>query len=148
MSNIAPPLTSVSTTSLPSELWIQIFSYLPVPSLGAVSSVSKAFHAFFNDLQNESTIWRNACLLHGLVGYSTLEVDDDGPVRYTTEPPRREWGRWREWERGRDAGARHLSEVRWNDVLELYSEQSLTGLSGEVDWKGFGEYLFVFLDVA
>ena len=131
----------LSTASLPTELWIQIFSYLPVPSLVAVSRLSKAFHAFFTDPQNGSPIWRNACVFHGLVGFSTICSDADGQALVAAEPPRREWGRWRNWERKKHANAHH-GEVKWPDVFDIYSEQSLVGaLDGGVDWKGLGEHV-------
>ncbi|KAJ3540765.1 hypothetical protein NMY22_g4162 [Coprinellus aureogranulatus] len=131
---------TMSIASLPSELWIQIFSYLPVPSLTAVSSASKEFSAFFGDDQNASSIWRNACLLHGVVIASRVDFNGEAHATTVTEPPRREWGRWREWNRTKNPNARH-GEVRWSDVLELYSKQSLSGeegiLRGRVDWKAF-----------
>ncbi|TEB26672.1 hypothetical protein FA13DRAFT_1816688 [Coprinellus micaceus] len=126
----------ISISSLPTELWIQVFSYLPVPSLVVVSCVSKGFHAFFNDPQNGTPIWRNACLLHGLVSFSIIDSDVDGHATIAEEPPRREWGRWRDWERKKHAYSHH-GEVKWSDALDVYSEQSLVGaLDSGVDWKG------------
>ncbi|KAJ3534905.1 hypothetical protein NMY22_g6722 [Coprinellus aureogranulatus] len=133
-------ITSVSASTLPSELWIQIFSYLAVPSLITVSGVSKEFNTFFEDHDNANAIWRNACLLHGLVAPSTIVSDGEGHSMAVTEPPKREWGRWTEWKSATTPNAHH-GEVRWSDVVNLYSNQSFTGehaiLTGNVDWKAF-----------
>jgi hypothetical protein len=145
-----PPLTA-----LPPELLIHIFSYLDVHSLVSVQSVSKSFDALFKDPLNESVIWRNACVIHGLIGFSpssetpaplpsaASETQENVGVSAGSEPPRREWGRWREWAEKQSTFGGLKGEgtdVVWSDVLNLYSSQSLSGLNTDsVNWKAFCE---------
>lgn len=161
MSSAAP----TSLIYLPPELLIHVLSYLDIQSLISFQLVCKAFDALFQDPLNESVIWRNACLAHGLVGvpqpgepsssaFSSpilsdavqTTVEEDAGVRILgSEPPRREWGRWREWvadaeKQRRKAAGGEATDAVWSDVLALYSSQSLTGLKGGANWKAFCEY--------
>ncbi|KAF6744594.1 hypothetical protein DFP72DRAFT_1078434 [Ephemerocybe angulata] len=73
-------------------------------------------------------IWKHACLRHGLITKAHTEKG--------VEPPRREWGRWKEWS---VENVERQLEARWSDVVEIYSDQSLQALSrsSTVDWKAF-----------
>ncbi|RXW18353.1 hypothetical protein EST38_g7509 [Candolleomyces aberdarensis] len=145
-----PPLTS-----LPPELLIHILSYLDVQSLVSIQLVSKTFDALLKDHLNESVIWRNACITHRLIGFAEQSETSTSDSSLTasneanqsraggsvgSEPPRREWGRWREWveKQSRLGGSKgEATDVVWSDVLDLYSSQSLKGLSTDVNWKAF-----------
>ncbi|KAF6755748.1 hypothetical protein DFP72DRAFT_896346 [Ephemerocybe angulata] len=117
-----------SLSSLPPELLVQIFSTLPVPSLAAVPQVSKSFCTLFTEPHNEAVIWRNACYLHGLISEGN-------------EPPRREWGRWRDWHHQTNVvegeGGQH---AEWAVAMAQHSPQSLLGSGvsdNVVNWKAF-----------
>jgi len=123
-------------TSLPPELLIHVLSFLPLPSLISIPRLSKQLKSFFEEDQNATVIWRNVCVLHGLIGFSK-PIAEGKTSDSTSEPPRREWGRWSEWlQNGGNDGA-VASDVRWSDVAALYSEQSLGHAN---DWKGLGAY--------
>ena len=148
-----PPLAA-----LPPELLIHIFSYLDIHSILSVQYVSKRFDGLFRDPVNERVIWRNACIIHGLVGFSPSRSDSETPPSRSlssagevqanvgtgagSEPPRREWGRWKEWvEKASEGRKGEAMDVIWSDVFNLHSSQSLQGLSmANVDWKGFCEH--------
>ncbi|RXW18351.1 hypothetical protein EST38_g7513 [Candolleomyces aberdarensis] len=151
---MAPKTTDTAPclTALPPELLIHILSHLDVQSLVAVQLLSKIFDALFKDPLNENVIWRNACVIHGLIGFAqSCEASTPSPPRESTqpqavqdgnlgsEPPRREWGRWREWVERRELGGLkgEATDVVWSDVLDLYSSQSFVGLSTDVNWKAF-----------
>ncbi|KAJ2928383.1 hypothetical protein H1R20_g8699, partial [Candolleomyces eurysporus] len=147
--------TTSSLTALPPELLIHILSYLDVQSLVFLQLASKAFDALFKDPLNESVIWRNACVIHGLIGLTQPNETSESPSSLDVsatqtrgdnrgsggpEPPRREWGRWREWmeKQSRLRGSKgETTDAVWSDVLDLYSSQSFIALSTDVNWKAF-----------
>ncbi|KAF6742260.1 hypothetical protein DFP72DRAFT_939224, partial [Ephemerocybe angulata] len=100
-------MTKAHLSGLPPEILIQILSYLDVPDLGRLCLVDQHFNRLFEDQENQSMIWKHACLRHGLITKAHTEKG--------VEPPRREWGR--------------QLEARWSDVVEIYSDQSLQALS-------------------
>ncbi|RXW18347.1 hypothetical protein EST38_g7514 [Candolleomyces aberdarensis] len=118
--------------------------------MGSPGLVSKHFDALFKDPLNESVIWRNACVIHGLIGFAR-PCETSSPSNTTqpqavqegkvgSEPPRREWGRWREWAEkltGLGGLKGEATDVVWSDVLDLCSSQSFIGLSTDVNWKAF-----------
>ncbi|KAJ2928384.1 hypothetical protein H1R20_g8698, partial [Candolleomyces eurysporus] len=144
---MAPETTRTTSplTALPPELLLHTFSYLDVQSLVSVQLVSKHFDALFKDPLNESVIWRNACVIHGLIGFARPSSNPTQPQavqegKIGSEPPRREWGRWREWaeeQTGLGGLKGEAMDVVWSDVLDLYSSQSFIGLSTDVNWKAF-----------
>ncbi|KAF6753758.1 hypothetical protein DFP72DRAFT_813928 [Ephemerocybe angulata] len=101
-------------STLPPELLIHVISYLELPSLTLIPLLSKAFRRFFTEAQNEVVIWRNVCVLHGLVYTSSKDGSN-------SEPPRREWGRWRDWKANFVAGIKHRVEVHRSWCGELPS---------------------------
>ncbi|KAF5320276.1 hypothetical protein D9611_011313 [Ephemerocybe angulata] len=120
---------NMDLSTLPPELLIHVLSYLELPSLILIPLLSKAFHQFFTEAQNEVVIWCNACVLHSVIYTSSK----DGS---TSEPPRREWGRWRNWKANFVAGS--PTEVDWTQVFELYGDESFNGTDifpDKADWK-------------
>ena len=59
---------------LPVELSLVVLSYLPLSTLCPLHSVSRKWFNFFS--QNQSTIFRNAAILHGYTHPATLVLED------------------------------------------------------------------------
>jgi len=65
---------SVMLHVLPVELSLVVLSYLPLSTLCPLHSVSRKWFNFFS--QNQSTIFRNAAILHGYTHPATLLLED------------------------------------------------------------------------
>ena len=60
--------------TLPVELSLAVLSYLPLQTLCALPSLSRKWSDFFS--QNQSTIFRNAAVLHGYTHPETYLLED------------------------------------------------------------------------
>jgi hypothetical protein len=59
---------------LPVEISFAVLSYLPLSTLGPLSSISRTWRDFFS--ANKSTIFRNAAILHEYIHPETLLLED------------------------------------------------------------------------
>jgi len=59
---------------LPVEISLVVLSYLPLPTLCPLPSLSRKWSDFFSD--NQSTIFHNAAILHGYIHPETLLLED------------------------------------------------------------------------
>jgi F-box-like len=67
---------------LPSELSLKILSYLPIPSLYSLFTLSRQWHDFL--FANQWSIFRHAAILHGYIEPG-LQLED-ALARYTGSP--------------------------------------------------------------
>ncbi|OAX35084.1 hypothetical protein K503DRAFT_773853 [Rhizopogon vinicolor AM-OR11-026] len=63
---------------LPTEIAIEIASYLPLQSLHQASLVSKKWHGLIAD--NEQTIYHNAAILHRFLPHVDLEAEPSSQI--------------------------------------------------------------------
>jgi len=59
---------------LPTGLLLPVLSYLPLPTLCSLPTLSRQWLDFYS--QNQSTIFRNAAILHGYIQPKSLKLED------------------------------------------------------------------------
>jgi len=59
--------------SLPPEIVLYIFSYLPLSSLSQLSCLSRPWNTFL--LQHEATVYRRAAFLHGFIDDDSVSLE-------------------------------------------------------------------------
>jgi len=66
-------LTIMVLNSLPPEIVLYIFSYLPLSSLSQLSCLSRPWNTFL--LQHEATVYRRAAFLHGFIDDDSVSLE-------------------------------------------------------------------------
>lgn len=67
-------MTMFQLTAFPPEILLYILTYLPLPSLNALSRTSKQWNQYF--IENEPYIYRNAAYHHSLISAPEVSLED------------------------------------------------------------------------